>query len=307
MKTRVLATPASAHHHPPEGHPERAERYQAVLAGAEASSVEIEQWTAPVDRIALERVHAPALVDAIMAASPTRGEVALDADTYVSTGSLGATLAAAGAGIAAVDQVLDGEAEAVFVACRPPGHHAEPDRSMGFCLFNTVAIAAMHAIEERGLASAAIVDVDVHHGNGTQAFVEDEPRLNFVSLHQEWIYPGTGAAHETGARGNILNIPLEAGTQGEAWLERFEHQVLPLLESKRPDMLLVSAGFDAHRADPLAGLALDEADYAAIGARLAQAARAFSHSRLVCVLEGGYDCAALERCVGAFLGALKAG
>jgi len=306
MKTRVLATPASAHHHPPKGHPERAERYQAVIAGAQASGVDIAEWTAPADRTAIERVHAPALVDAIFAASPASGEVALDADTYMNAGSLDAALAAAGAGIAAVDLVLDGEADAVFVACRPPGHHAEPDRAMGFCLFNTVAIAAMHAIEARGLSSAAVVDVDVHHGNGTQAFAQNEPRLSFTSLHQGWIYPGTGAAHETGVHGNILNIPFDAGAGPGAWLERFDAEVLPKLEADKPDILLVSAGFDAHIDDPLAGLGLDDAAFGQIAQRLAEAARRLSHSRLVCVLEGGYDCAALERSVKTFLEALQA-
>jgi acetoin utilization deacetylase AcuC-like enzyme len=234
------------------------------------------------------------------------GEVSLDADTHMSPGSLEAALHAVGAGIAAVDQVLDGQAEAVFVAARPPGHHAEPDRAMGFCLFNTVAIAAMHAIAARGLNRAAVVDVDVHHGNGTQAFAETEPRLSFTSLHQGWIYPGTGAAYETGRHGNILNIPFEAGTGPEVWLERFDADVVPKLERDAPDILLVSAGFDAHVDDPLAGLALDDAAYGQIGERLAGAARQFSHSRLVCVLEGGYDCPALERSVTSFLRGLQA-
>ncbi len=307
MDTLVLHTPASEFHAPPSGHPERVERQHAVMAGAPAAGARVEGWTSPAGRVALERVHVPAHVDQLFSAAPATGHVSLDADTHMSPGSLDAALQAAGAAIEAVDRVMDAAAEAVFVAARPPGHHAEPDRAMGFCLFNTVAIAAMHAIASRGLATAAVVDFDVHHGNGTQAFADTEPRLSFVSLHQGWIYPGTGAAHETGAHGNILNIPLESGTRGEAWLARFDDQVLPRLERDRPEFLLASAGFDAHRDDPLAGLALDEATFAAIGARLADAARRFSHSRLVCVLEGGYDCAALERSVEAFLGALKAG
>ena len=307
MKTRVLSVPASAHHHPPVGHPERAERFNAVLDGVRSSGVENVEWDGRADRSALERVHVQAHIDRVFGASPVAGEVALDADTHMSPGSLEAALQAAGAAIAAVDQVLDGEAEAVFVAARPPGHHAEPDRAMGFCLFNTIAIAAMHAIEARGLSAAAVVDVDVHHGNGTQAFAEDEPRLSFTSLHQGWIYPGTGAAHETGVYGNVLNVVFEAGTGPEAWLERFDAEVLPKLENDRPEVLLVSVGFDAHADDPLAGLALTDAAYGQIAARLATAARKFSHSRLVCVLEGGYDCHALERSTKTFLDALVAG
>jgi acetoin utilization deacetylase AcuC-like enzyme len=305
MKTRVYTGPESLEHHPPQGHPEHAGRLRAVMAGATGAGVEIVDAHARADRAALERVHHRAHVDAVFAAAPSEGEACLDADTWMSAGSLAAALAAAGAGMAAVDAVLDGECEAAFVAARPPGHHAEPDRAMGFCLFNTVAIAAMHALDARGLSSAAIVDIDVHHGNGTQAFAEGESRLTFASIHQGWIYPGTGAAHETGVHGNIINLPMPAGTQGGAWLEAIRTRILPRLEREQPEILLVSAGFDAHAADPLAGLCLEDADYAAVGALLAQAAQSWSASRLVCVLEGGYDCPALERSARAFLGALS--
>ena len=305
MKTRVYACPDGFDHHPPDGHPEHAGRLEAVTAGARASGVEIVDSRSPAPRAALERVHTADHVDRIFTAAPPAGEVSLDADTWMSPGSLDAALAAAGAGLAAVDAVLDGETEAAFVAARPPGHHAEPDRAMGFCLFNTVAIAAMHALDGRGLSGAAVVDIDVHHGNGTQAVAQTEPRLTFASIHQGWIFPGTGAAHETGGHGNIVNRPMEAGTQGAQWLETVKTELLPRLEYERPDILLVSAGFDGHDADPLAGLALADEDYAAAGAMLARAARDWSASRLVCVLEGGYDCAALERSVRAFLGALS--
>ena len=305
MKTRVYACPDGFDHQPPDGHPEHAGRLKAVTAGARASGVEIVDSRSPAPRAALERVHIPGHVDRIFTAAPAAGEISLDADTWMSPGSLDAALAAAGAGLAAVDAVLDGEAEAAFVAARPPGHHAEPDRAMGFCLFNTVAIAAMHALDGRGLSGAAVVDIDVHHGNGTQALAQTEPRMTFASIHQGWIYPGTGAAHETGVHGNIVNHPMEAGARGPVWLDGIATQILPRLERDRPDILLVSAGFDGHDADPLAGLALADEDYAAAGAMLARAARDWSASRLVCVLEGGYDCAALERSVRAFLGALS--
>ena len=304
MKTCVYACPDSFDHHPPDGHPEHAGRLRAVLDGAHGAGVQIVEHHAPAPRAALERVHESAHVDHVFAAAPARGEAPLDSDTWMSSGSLKAALAAAGAGIAAVDAVMNGETQAVFVAARPPGHHAEPDRAMGFCLFNTVAIAAMHALDARGLNSAAVVDFDVHHGNGTQAFAEGEARLTFASIHQGWIYPGTGSAHETGAYGNIINLPMAAGTPGEDWLAAIRNRISPRLEQVQPDILLVSAGFDGHADDPLAGLALQEADYAAVGALLAEAAQAWSASRLVCVLEGGYDCPALERSVRAFLGAL---
>ena len=213
---------------------------------------------------------------------------------------------AAGAALDAVDAVMSGQCEAAFVAARPPGHHAEPDRAMGFCLFNSIAIAAMHALANHNLQRASIVDFDVHHGNGSQAFVESEPRLSFASIHQGWIYPGTGAAYETGQLGNIVNIPVAAGTTGGDWLDAIRTRILKQLETWSPELILVSAGFDGHKADPLAGLALTEADFAEVGRVLAQAAKRHSQSRLVCVLEGGYDCPALERSVGAFLEALEA-
>lgn len=305
MKTRVYACPDSFDHHPPSGHPEHAGRLRAAVAGAELSGVEIVQWRDHAGRYALERVHTVDHVDHVFTAAPRAGEVSLDADTWMSPGSLDAALSAAGAGMAAVDAVVSGQTEAAFVAARPPGHHAEPDRAMGFCLFNTVAVAAMHALEARGLSSVAVVDIDVHHGNGTQAFAETEPRLSFASIHQGWIYPGTGAAHETGAHGNIINLPMPAGTRGQAWLDAIRTRILPRLEQVKPEILFVSAGFDGHEADPLAGLSLQDDDYAAAGTMLAQAAQDWSASRLVCVLEGGYDCPALERSVRAFLGALS--
>ncbi len=304
MDLIAYSSKAGFDHRPPEGHPERVERLRAVHAALAA--LKIEARDAPrAERAQLERVHTPAHVDHVFASSPDAGETPLDPDTWMSPGSLEAALRAAGAGVAAVDAVMAGEAEAAFVACRPPGHHAEPDRAMGFCLFNTVAIAALHALEAHGLGRAAVVDIDVHHGNGTQAAADREPRLGFASI-QGWIYPGTGAAHETGAHGHVVNAPMEAGTQGPAWREAVETRLLPVIEAQAPDILLVSAGFDGHGADPLAGLELNTADYAWAGERLAAFARQHAHSRLVCVLEGGYDCPALEASAEVFLRALSA-
>ena len=305
MDLIAYTSEAGFDHRPPEGHPERVERLRAVHAAIDAAEVE-RRDALRAERAQLERVHTPAHVDRVFAASPTAGETALDPDTWMSPGSLEAALRAAGAGVAGVDAVLAGAAEGAFIACRPPGHHAEPDRAMGFCLFNTVAVAALHALEAHGLSRAAIVDIDVHHGNGTQAVAEGEPRLSFASIHQGWIYPGTGAAHETGTHGNIVNAPMEAGTRGPAWREAIETRLLPALAAQAPDILLISAGFDGHVADPLAGLALEEADYAWAGERLGAFAREHAQSRLVCVLEGGYDCPALEASAEAFLRALRA-
>ncbi|MCC5996922.1 MAG: histone deacetylase family protein [Oceanicaulis sp.] len=305
MRTLVHAPAAGLSHHPPAGHPEHAGRLEAVLRAVTAAGLTARTEFSPAGRAALERVHVPGLINQVFAASPDEGETALDADTWMSPGSLEAALTAAGAGMAGVDAVMAGEAEAVFVAARPPGHHAEPGRAMGFCLFNTVAIAAAHALSHHGLARVAVIDIDVHHGNGTQAWAEQEPACLFASIHQGWIYPGTGAAHETGRHGNIINTPMPAGTAGPAWRRAVEHSILTRLDAFEPDMVLVSAGFDAHRDDPLAGLSLDDEDYAWAGGALAAAARRHANSRLVCVLEGGYDCAALERSAKAFLSALQ--
>ncbi|MEQ8405647.1 MAG: histone deacetylase family protein [Oceanicaulis sp.] len=306
MKTRVLTHPSGFEHRAPEGHPEHPGRLQAALDGARGAGFEIAESAGRAERGQLERVHAPLLVDQVFNTEPKAGWAKIDMDTYMAAGSLDAALHAAGAGIEAVDAVMAKEAEAVFVAARPPGHHAESDRAMGFCLFNSIAVAAAHALDHHGLSKVAVVDIDVHHGNGTQAWAETEPRALFASIHQGWIYPGTGAAHETGGHGNIINLPMERGTAGAAWRAAIESRVLPALERFGPDLILVSAGFDAHEADPLAGMALVEADYAWAGAALGGAAKRLSASRLVCMLEGGYDCPALERSVGAFLSALEA-
>ncbi|MGX6647118.1 histone deacetylase family protein [Maricaulaceae bacterium MS644] len=306
MKTRVLTHSSGLEQRAPEGHPEHAGRLKAALDGARAAGFDVVQSTLKADRAALERVHMPALIDQVFDTEPKAGWAQIDMDTYMGPGSLDAALYAAGAGMEAVDQVMAGDAEAVFVAARPPGHHAEPDRAMGFCLFNSIAVAASHALGAHGLSRVAVVDFDVHHGNGTQAWAETESRALFASIHQGWIYPGTGAAHETGRHGNIINLPMERGTAGPAWRAALEARVFPALARFEPELILVSAGFDAHAADPLAGLSLLEDDFAWAGTALAEAARALSASRLVCMLEGGYDCPALARSVGAFLGALEA-
>ncbi|HKQ11558.1 MAG TPA: histone deacetylase family protein [Rhizomicrobium sp.] len=305
MPTLLVTHPDCIAHEPGRGHPEAPERLSAILdifKEPEFSTVLRQQ--APLGREAdIALVHDPDFVGALLAAVPAAGHAALDADTILSPGSGSAALRAVGAVTAAVDAVVAGGASNAFCAVRPPGHHAEPAQAMGFCLFNSIAIAARHAQAAHGVKRVAIVDFDVHHGNGTQAVVENDPSLFFASSHQYPLYPGTGAAGETGL-GNVVNAPLSAGSDGKVFRRAFETRILPALDAFAPDLLLVSAGFDAHRADPLAGLELEETDFAWITARLMEAARRHCGGKLVSVLEGGYDLRALAGSAAAHLSAL---
>ncbi len=288
------------------GHPECADRYAAVRAGLDRIK---EGWllreAAPEAELsAIRAVHTEPYIRAVLDAIPSRGLARLDPDTVVSPGSRGAALRAPGGAVAAVDAVLADQVQRAFVAMRPPGHHAESSRAMGFCLFNSIAVAAAHAKAAHGVGRIAIVDFDVHHGNGTQEIFWDDPQTLFVSTHQWPLYPGTGAAGERGAHGNILNLPLPPGTDGLAYRQRFSADVLPALERFAPELLLVSAGFDAHRDDPLAGLCLVEDDFAWITRELVAVAERHAKGRVVSVLEGGYDTGALSRSVTAHLRAL---
>ena len=236
------------------------------------------------------------------------GATVLDqGDTHVCRESYDVALLAVGGVIAGVDAVMDGRAKNAFCAVRPPGHHAESSRAMGFCLFNNVAIGARYAQEEYGLKRVAIVDWDVHHGNGTQEIFYKDPTVLYISTHQYPYYPGAGSANEKGegrGEGFTVNVPLKAGTTAEEYLRLFEGTVLPALEHYRPEFILISAGFDAHRDDPLAGILLTEETYAKITASVKRLAEEFSNGRIVSVLEGGYDLKALPRCVEAHLRAL---
>jgi acetoin utilization deacetylase AcuC-like enzyme len=252
---------------------------------------------------AIARVHPSAFVERLLAAVPSRDYAALDADTVLSPGSGEAALHAAGAVVAAVDAVIAGEAKNAFCAVRPPGHHAEPLHAMGFCLFNNVAIGALHAREVHGLTRIAVVDFDVHHGNGTQAAFEADPNLLYASTHQMPLYPGTGGASERGV-GNIINVPLAPMSGSREFRHAFTTHILPALERFRPELILVSAGFDAHRSDPLAQLMLVEADFGWVTERLLEVAAQHAHGRLVSTLEGGYDLAALAASTAAHVGRL---
>lgn len=293
-------------HEGPAGHPEHAGRLQAVLDALEG--VALDRREAPLADIeAIARVHPRRLIEALEPAfaEAQDARVQLDPDTYISEGSREAVYRAAGACVAAVDAVMAGEDEMAFCAVRPPGHHAEPISPMGFCIFNNVAIAALHALEAHGLSRVAVVDFDVHHGNGTQTVAEKDARVLFASTHQAPLYPGTGAANETGAAHNVVNAPLPPGAGSAAWRAAMEDRVLPALDAFAPELILVSAGFDAHKADPLAQMELDEADFAWAGQELAARARKHCAGKLVSTLEGGYDLAALARSATAYLEALQ--
>lgn len=305
MGTAVFTHPASRGHLTPAGHPERVARIEAVEAALDALAG-LDRQSAPLAaRAEVERCHPASHVDRIAAAIPAQGVRALDADTWVSPGSLTAALHAVGGICAAVDAVLAGKAANAFVACRPPGHHAERETPMGFCLFGTAAIGAMRALDHHGLARVAVLDFDVHHGNGTQDLLWQEGRAFFASSHQMPLYPGTGSPDETGAHGQILNVPLAPGSGGAAMRRAWGGQILPAAQAFAPDLIIVSAGFDAHAADPLAGLMWDEEDFRWLTAAICDLADATCGGRVVSTLEGGYDLTALAASVAAHVDVLK--
>jgi acetoin utilization deacetylase AcuC-like enzyme len=305
MTTALITHSACLYHDMPPGHPECADRLRAVLrrleteefAGLQRSEAE----RATLDQI--QAVHPPFFVEAMLSAVPKEGLAQIDGDTILSPGSGEAALRAAGALVMGVDLVMTGEAANAFCAVRPPGHHAEPTQAMGFCVFNNVAIGALHARQAHGLRKIAVVDFDVHHGNGTQAMFADDSDLFFGSTHQMPLYPGTGRAGERG-RGNIHNSPLPPGAGGHEFRQAWDNSILTALDVFRPEMILISAGFDAHKRDPLAQLNLVEADYAWITQKLCELARTHAQGRIVSTLEGGYDLKALADSVAAHVSAL---
>ena len=294
MTTLLYTHPACLDHDPGRHHPESPARLRAVLAALDDPEfARLERREAPeADREDLLRVHSPRHVESILGAVPKTGHIGIDADTVLSPASGEAALRAAGAVVAAVDAVVAREGDNAFCAVRPPGHHAEPLQAMGFCLFNNAAIGALRARQVHGLARVAVIDFDVHHGNGTQAAFEMDGSLFYASTHQYPLYPGTGSAGETGV-GNIVNVPLRPMSGSGQFRLALTQRILPALDAFRPEFVLVSAGFDAHRDDPLAQLMLGEADYTWVTERLLEIAYRHAKGRLVATLEGGYDLPAL--------------
>lgn len=283
-------------HVTPPGHPEQVDRLRAVETGLQG--LHVTRAEAPMGDVAdVLRCHTQSYVDRIRARVPSQGWAQVDGDTFLAPGSLNAALRGVGGICAAVDHVLT-EGGRAFVAARPPGHHAERDTAMGFCLFGTVAIGAMRALDLHGLSRVAVLDFDVHHGNGTQDLLWDEPRIRFVSSHQMPLYPGSGHRHERGAHGQITNLPLPEGSDGTRMWAVWE-PVLDDLRAWQPELVIVSAGFDAHRADPLAGLNWTEDDFALLTGAICDLADECCDGRVVSSLEGGYDLDALAASVAA--------
>ncbi|WP_106746534.1 histone deacetylase family protein [Yoonia maritima] len=303
MVTALITHDDCYDHVTPPGHPEQVARLDAVLNALSDLNLHRVKALLVADDDLL-RAHPKSHVAAIRDAAPESGWRSLDADTHMSVGTLQAVYRAAGAAVRGVDMVMSGDAANAFGATRPPGHHAERETAMGFCFFGNIAIAAKYALDHHGLERVAIVDFDVHHGNGTQDLVEDDPRILFCSTHQSPLYPGTGAAHETGV-GNVLNVPLPEGTGSAAFRDVMDRVVLPRVAAFSPQLLLISAGFDAHEDDPLAGMRLQTDDFGWVTQRLCDVADEHCEGRVVSMLEGGYDLNALGDAARAHVSVLE--
>jgi acetoin utilization deacetylase AcuC-like enzyme len=301
MTTLYVTHEACLDHETPAGHPERPDRLRALwkVFGDPAFNSLLREQAPMADAETIALCHPADYVEAIRNASPDKGLVGLDADTVMSPGSFEAALRCVGGGTLAVDQVVVGNAANAFVAVRPPGHHAETARPMGFCLFNNAAIVARYAQKKHGAERVAIVDFDVHHGNGSQDIFWRDKTVMYCSTHEMPLYPGTGATSERGEHDTIVNAPLRAGDGGEKFRDAMDNVILPRLRAFRPDFLVISAGFDAHTRDPLANLNFVEADYAWVTQKLMELASESAGGRIVSMLEGGYDLQGLSRSAAA--------
>ncbi len=292
MKTALLTHADCLKHVTPDEHPERVARLEHILHALE--SLDLDRRTAPLAADDdLLRIHPESHIRNIRSSRPTEGYRQIDGDTFMSPGSVDAAYRAAGAVVRAVDLVLSGDAPNAFCAIRPPGHHAESETAMGFCLFGNAALAAKHALDHHGLKRVAVVDFDVHHGNGTQDLLWDEARALVITSQQIPLWPGTGRPDETGAHDTILNIPLPPRSGGAEMRTAYEAQAFPRLRAFKPELIIISAGFDAHQDDPLAELDWSTGDFAWITAELCKIADECCDGRIVSTLEGGYDLNAL--------------
>jgi acetoin utilization deacetylase AcuC-like enzyme len=309
MSTLLITHPACLDHLTPLGHPERPDRLRAIERVLEHERfMTLAREQAPVAELeSVALCHPLDYIEQIRDVSPRTGLVRIDADTSMSPGSFEAAMRAAGGATFAVDEVAGKRAANAFVATRPPGHHAETARPMGFCFFNNAAIAARHAQRRHGAERVAIVDFDVHHGNGSQDIFWNDPRVMYCSTHEMPLYPGTGAVSERGAHDNVVNAPLRAGDGGPEFREAFEIAILPRLEAFGADFIVISAGFDAHARDPLANLNLTEQDFGWVTRKIVDLADGCAGGRVVSVLEGGYDLEGLARSVAAHVMVLMKG
>ncbi len=303
MPTALLSHPDCLGHVTPPGHPEQVARLEVIMAVLDDPTFEpLMRVEAPLAEDAhILRAHPHSHIELIRTTNPAEGRVSLDPDTHMSPGSFAAAARGAGAVARAVDLVMEGKAQNAFCAIRPPGHHAEREIAMGFCLFGNAVIAARHALEAHGLERAAIIDFDVHHGNGTQDLVWEDARILFASTHQSPLYPGTGSPSEQGAHGQIVNAPLPANADGQMFRRAFERLILPAVDAHKPEIVIISAGFDAHRADPLANLNLTEEDFVWATREICRLADTHAQGRVVSTLEGGYDLAALAASTAAHI------
>ena len=309
MTTLLISHPACLAHDMGEGHPERPERLRAVERAFESENFQLlARDVAPRAEIsAIARVHPLDYIEALRAATPTQGHTVIDQDTSMSPGTFEAALRSAGGAIFAVDEVMTRKVRNAFVATRPPGHHAELATPMGFCFFNNVAVAARHARAIYGAERVAIMDFDVHHGNGTQHIFWDDPNVMYASTHEMPHYPGTGSISERGEHDQIVNAPLRAGDAGDTFREAIEVAILPRILDFAPDLIIISAGFDAHRRDPLGNINLVEADFVWVTRKLMEIAQKRCGGRIVSALEGGYDLEGLARSVAAHVTTLMEG